>query len=512
MIIAIAQHLLKGLVAGGGSSGWIGVPQSYIYKEMHQTAGQMQMLQAASNSPWSLKPLFGLVSDLWPLGGYRKKYYILGVTVLAIPAYLVVWLGFSNFSWIDLKPNAANTTICFFLMFLQIAVVDLLVEAQYAERIRHHPNQGPSLITFVSTGLVACSMLSTVLAGFAVEYLPFGWIYFASLLLIFPIIPPTWHNWLGEGVITKPQAEPDEEKAKEEEEGKAKRGYIWFSVLLSVVAIGTALLGVLKVRLEITVAMVLLSIVLVIVALFQTVAPVVAKAASFFFLQNVMGLRIDGAAFLFYTDTQEQYPEGPHFSPTFYITILGVVSGVFSLLGVAIYHRFLARIRYRQLFVIGNLISFVLGLSGIVVFGRWNLTMGMPDNWFVMGSGAIQQSMAMLTWMPSTIMISQLCPPRYEACTYAIVAGVMNLGTNMAQYLGAYLLQLLHVAPAGSKNESLQFTNLWLAALIASIFPCLVLLLVTRLIPDASPSQSLIIKEEKKEKEEKQKTEALALN
>ena len=43
--------------------------------------------------------------------------------------------------------------------------------------------------------------------------------------------------------------------------------------------------------------------------------PIIAKMNLFFFAQNVCSVSVHGAAFYFFTDTPEQFPNGPHFKP-----------------------------------------------------------------------------------------------------------------------------------------------------------------------------------------------------
>ena len=58
------------------------------------------------------------------------------------------------------------------------------------------------------------------------------------------------------------------------------------------------------------------------------------------------------------------------------------------------------------------------------------------------------------------------------------------------------LLKYLNVQPNGSKNESKQFDNLWLASLIGSVIPVVTLFLVHILIPDSSQTDKLITENE----------------
>ena len=56
--------------------------------------------------------------------------------------------------------------------------------------------------------------------------------------------------------------------------------------------------------------------------------PIVAKVNAFFLIQSTLGITISGSTFYFYTDTKEQYADGPHLSPVFFVTVLGVVGGI----------------------------------------------------------------------------------------------------------------------------------------------------------------------------------------
>ena len=68
---------------------------------------------------------------------------------------------------------------------------------------------------------------------------------------------------------------------------------------------------------------------------------------------------------------------------------------------------------------------------------------------------------------------------------YALLAGSSNLGGNLANYGGAFVLEALGVRPSGAAGESSQFDNLWIASLLSSVLPCIPLLLLPLLIPDA---------------------------
>merc|ERR1719258_752512 len=62
--------------------------------------------------------------------------------------------------------------------------------------------------------------------------------------------------------------------------------------------------------------------------------------------------------------------------------------------------------------------------------------------------------------MPSTVIMSQLCPRGMEATMFALLAGCHNLGATISSNFGAVLLEWLAINPSGAKDESVQFQNL----------------------------------------------------
>ena len=72
---------------------------------------------------------------------------------------------------------------------------------------------------------------------------------------------------------------------------------------------------------------------------------VVAKLVTFLFAQGLFSVSIESGSFYFFTDTKEMYPEGPHFSTEFYTTAIGLVSTIFSLIGITLYNWFMHKVR-----------------------------------------------------------------------------------------------------------------------------------------------------------------------
>jgi len=220
--------------------------------------------------------------------------------------------------------------------------------------------------------------------------------------------------------------------------------------------------------------------------------PLIAKANAFFMLQSAMNFSISGAAFYFYTDTPEQYPEGPHFSQWFYTSVLGMVSALTTLLGIYSYQRYASAWSYRSLLIVSNTLLSFMSLLDVIMFKRWNLRAGMPDHAFLLGSSAFQYVIDQWQWMPGVVIVSQMCPQGMEATMYALLAGCHNLGTSIADSLGALLLEMLDCKPSGATQETHQFDKLWMASLISTLAPMVTLLAIPWLIPDAKQTDALL--------------------
>ena len=208
--------------------------------------------------------------------------------------------------------------------------------------------------------------------------------------------------------------------------------------------------------------------------------------------ESVLAITIEGGTFYFFTDDKEAYPEGPHFSKVFYTTGMGTVASIFSLLGMCAYYTWLKDCRYRPLYVAGNCLLVAIHACGVLVFTRYNLKLGIPDEVFMMGTVMIQSLVMQMLWLPTMVMLSHMCPKNMEATMFALVAGCSNLGSGIANFIGAGLLFHLGVTPNGSPGESAKFENLWVAGVIAAFVPMLTIFLIPFMVPDATQKERLL--------------------
>ncbi|CAE7640497.1 unnamed protein product [Symbiodinium sp. CCMP2456] len=221
-------------------------------------------------------------------------------------------------------------------------------------------------------------------------------------------------------------------------------------------------------------------------------SPEIARFNLWSLLQTSLSLSTSGAAFYFMTDTEEQYKEGPHFTPLYYNSVIGTVGAVMSLVGVATFQRYFSTYRYRNLLLVTNIAFCLMNALDTVLFKRLNVSMGIPDHAFVLGTSCMQNVLMQWQWMPQVIILSYFCPRGMEATMYALLAGCHNLGNTIASCWGALLLEMLDVNPTGSVGESAQFENLWKASLLASLMPIITVVALFHFIPDVKQGDPVV--------------------
>eukprot|EP00927_Polykrikos_kofoidii_P063663 TRINITY_DN58525_c0_g1_i1.p1 TRINITY_DN58525_c0_g1~~TRINITY_DN58525_c0_g1_i1.p1 ORF type:complete len:576 (-),score=74.48 TRINITY_DN58525_c0_g1_i1:172-1818(-) len=474
-ILGIIQWVLKGFAFSALQAG---VP--WILRAYKVDGPRMQIYSSIIMLPWAIKPLFGLVSDFFPLCGYGKMPYMVLTSVIGSFSYGVV--GLTPMSKLDLH----LVVICLTLGLVQTSLCDLLTEAVYSTRIRSNPEKGTDLVTFVWMGVFAGSFLATVSAGPILEYFGPQTLIGVCTVPSALVLLPTCLNFHGE--VRK---EPEEVQAHRERY-MAQPELIFLCVFIAGSTLVLATISMMDMPISHTVSTALVLLVCIVLVFVMLTKPVLGLMNAFFMLQSAFALTIEGGAFYFFTDDHVAFPAGPHFSKIFYTTGIGVVSTVFSMIGMLLYQAFCKSWRYHTIFYAGNLLTCGIHTLSVLVFTRYNLVLGIPDEVFMVGTVMINSMLTQVLWVPTMLMISHICPKDMEATVFALVAGCGNLGRGIADFLGAGLLSSLGVSPDGSANESAQFDKLWVAALIAALAPVTTICLIPLMVPDARQDEKLL--------------------
>lgn len=471
VLLFCIQHLIKGLT--GGLSGRT---NPYLFKHYHITAQDIQVLKTIIFSPYVLKPILGLTSDLFPICGYNKAPYMFLATLVGILAAIAVGI---------FEMPLQLFIGCLFLVELMICEDDLLTEAAYARKMQDSPALGQSLLTFVFSGMCVFSLIANLSSGFALKYLGPHVTYIIAGVSAVPALFAVGCGFLKESRKSKKDIAAARAKFWNQKEACA------LAFVLVIVSVSMSVCAILT-RSPLINAIVCIAGALVVVVSFSLVlSPVIAKFAAFTLLQTSLHPSVSGPSFYFMTDGVEEFPEGPHFSKIMYNTVFGSVGAIFSLLGLYTYNRYSSRFSYRTLLVFSNVAFALLHLLDILLFTRANLKLGLPDFAFAFGNQTLGTAIYQWLWMPQVGLFSQLCPKGMEATMFALVVACHNLGVAVASSSGALMLHFLGCNPRGSPGDAQQFENLWLASAISSLLPLISISALFWLVPNIRPGDQV---------------------
>jgi folate/biopterin transporter len=475
LILFATQHLLKGVTQQFQSSSIM-----WLFREYGVSGPQMQIYASVSNSAWALKPIIGLVSDLVPISGLRKAPYIVISSCVGVVCAATIGLSTKG------TTSVLTIVLCLFGMSLQASTCDLLTEAKYSENLLEKPALGPDLISYVWGGITTGNLIATAMVGLLISNFGPRAVFLVCVFPCATVLYPTFKNYFEEERVTPTMI------------ARLRRSFAQQGEVLGLCGLMTILTGCLTFSgaaftshtVHFVVALLVL---LILLPSFHVVLrPEISRVNTFFLLQAVLTVNINGATFYFYTDNEIQYPEGPHFSAFFATTGVGFVSSITSLVGLYVYTKYMKHLTYRTLLMYTNIFATILSMLDSIIFMRLNVRYGIPDTAFVLGSSVSNMVVKQWQWMPGLVIMSQLCPEGMEATMFALLAGCTNLGGQISDFFGAFLLQRLGIHPTGAQHESAQFTDLWKASCIATLMPALTIFLIPKLIPDCRQTDRLL--------------------
>lgn len=362
--------------------------------------------------PWSLKPLFGVASDLFPLAGRRKRYYVLAaMTALA---------------WAALRlPTATKAEAVLAMTVASFAVVcaDLLFEASYAEEVRDTANGGLLRVAWGSVSVGGA--IAAVNAGIMGDRENYDAVFYAAAVA--PMVVSI--AVLAGGLREKP--------------ARFSTSAVWRhrgEALVALTIAGAALVMAYALEaggLFARVAAVVTVPAAVFALAFKVQPPVVASCNLFLFLAEAMSANFVGATDFFYT---QACVGTPNFNYTFYVTYTMLLSSVFSLIGVWAHGHF-EHTPIKQTFAVLTVARVVCATVEVVQVARLNIGTVSDEALYLLGEGVVQPVVSMMFLMPMVALTARLAAPGLEGLTYATLAGTQNLGALVAAVVGAIITE-----------------------------------------------------------------------
>ncbi|EER10709.1 conserved hypothetical protein [Perkinsus marinus ATCC 50983] len=415
--------------------------------------------------PFALKPWMGLLSDCYPIFGYKRMPYLVGAAAIGIAGTLLAVL-------IVPSPSVVQYGIAglFMMIFYWITCADLLSEAVYSRKVSEVPTEGPALVGYVTAGQKIVGLVAGLLAGIIIQYAPSigghtgsQWALGTTIIPSIALLVPVSLNYLGEEKLNPVMARDERKKLwKEQPE------LVCLSLLVGAIVVVYSVVSLFVASFSINLALLFLLLIIVLVTASMLLNPTIGKLVIFKSILGVTRLQPSGAAQYFFTDDAAQFPGGPNFSALFYgsvVTTVGILAGVVA---VVIVTRFMASWTYRRVYIVIILVILILQLGDPMIYSRVNLEIGVPDKVFVIGSTALVQVGQILIYMPGFLMLSYMCPKNVEGLMFALLAASFNFSFMSTGSITGFISKNLGVDPRGlpGVDESSQFDNLWIVSLV----------------------------------------------
>jgi predicted MFS family arabinose efflux permease len=121
-----AIYFIQGI--GEPTEGLIAQPVRSLLTKWGQSAGEITAFMALISLPWSIKPLYGLISDFLPIFGSRRRSYLILTTGLTV-------LGLGYLYFVPPQPGAVAVLLWLLVVpTVGVAFSDVVADALMVER------------------------------------------------------------------------------------------------------------------------------------------------------------------------------------------------------------------------------------------------------------------------------------------------------------------------------------------------------------------------------------------
>ena len=350
--------------------------QYYLIEYLNASSTQYSVYNTLHRLPWSLKFIFGILSDGAPILSYRRKpWLIIGYSgFMALNLYLM---------WIK-TPGINQTIFLVFTFTCFYVLADVCTDTLTVERSFYETDSKRGAIQ--SVGFIYRSfgkVLGSVMGTFLYEN-GTAWSFdIAQIFLLDALIPMICMTFVLWGLVELASLKAIPSTAEQLFE-------VWR--LLQLRAVWQPMIFI------------------YVFAVLQ-----IPNSAWSNFL--VWGLGFSDA----------------------YLGYLTITSSIVGCLGYISFKAFFFRTSWHRLYIGSAVVSFLFSIVQILLVLRINTWVGIPDIIFAVGDDAIVALMESLHAMPSVIMFVMLCPKGAEGTTFALLTTIASLAGTVASDFGSAL-------------------------------------------------------------------------
>lgn len=360
------------------------VATKYYMKDVQKVQpSESQVYSGIIYIPWVVKPIWGILTDVLPVAGYRRRPYLVLAGILGVFSMLV--LSFC-------KVHLVLALVLLTAGTAGVVIGDVVIDACVAQNSISHPSLAADMQSLCALSESTGGLLGFVISGILVHRM--GPVGVFALLTIPAGLVLLLGNILDE--LHTPNFAYRQVSQKFLDAGKA----MWTTLK----------------------------------------SPAVWRPCVYIYTSIALSLNIRDGMFYWYTDADG----GPSFSEET-VGYLFSVGSVGYFLGAILFQHGLKDHPFRDMLLWTQLFFGLSGMLDLVLVLRLNLKLGVPDYFFAVIDEGVSRMIGTLKLMPLYVLSSKLCPCGIEGTFFALLMSIENIGYLSASWGGGLLLHLLGV-------------------------------------------------------------------
>ena len=422
-----------------GALGLARLAQTFLLKdEFHLGPAELSATLGLLSIPWTIKPLYGFLSDGFPIFGYRRRSYLVLAGFVGFLSYLVLAFGLDTVTSVDGVNTSMALTVAVASLLLSsasIALSDVVADGIVVQKTREASERGDDAI---AGGLQSLCWGSAAMGALISAYFSGSLLESMSPREVFGIASVL--PLLVSGISFLMQEEPvGVQKSSRTgdiqtiDESNAELGQTEAPVSEQISSLWAALRE-----------------------------PNIYKPVLFLFLWKATPTS-DGAMLYFMTNDIGFGPE--------FLGRARLVTAASSLLGVWLFNQYLRRVPIKDVLLWTSIASVPLGLTQLLLISHYNRELGIPDGAFVFGDDVVLSILGEFAFLPTLVLAARLCPPGIEAVLFATLMSIYNGASTVGTEVGAALTKALSVTET-------DFSNLPLLTIICNVSSLIPLALI----------------------------------
>ncbi|CAN8270682.1 unnamed protein product [Cochlearia groenlandica] len=358
--------------------------QYYFKDEQKLEPSQSQVYVGLIQVPWIIKPVWGLLTDVVPVLGFRRRPYFVFAGVVTMMSMMVL----SLYKTLSL----ALALSCLVAASAGAAIADVTIDACVTQCSITHPNLAADMQSLCGLSSSIGSLVGFSLSGILVHLFGSKGVY--------GLLGSTSGLVVVVGMVLKesPSRSLDRNHVNEKFVNAGKE--IWRTFQYGEVW----------------------------------------RPCLFMLLSASVSLHIHEGMFYWYTDAKD----GPSFSKEAVGSIMSF-GAIGSLVGILLYQNFLKNFPFRTVVFWALSLSVLSGFLDLILVLRVNLKIGIPDYFFIVVDEFVSHMISRIKWLPLLVLSSKLCPAGMEGTFFALLMSIEHVGHLLSSWGGGLLLHVLNV-------------------------------------------------------------------